>query len=230
MEALAKDTRERRRRAYEDRLTKAGYAPGEWEREVVQIRKEKRKDRRYPKERLYDEGIESLWPDEIRMLEEKRRDETGVLRAASPLAKAYRITQKGRKVAELLKHADELSQRTRKWHCGPAGSPLDDPAFKAELRSWGLEPAHVKPAEAAHIIAVNYGSPEKIPAGYIIHRYQDLSRQRPTESKLTSSYIFPDLSELTFPAPEKPPDQPTISEEHARFLENAQKLKKRRSA
>jgi len=104
-------------------------------------------------------GLARIKPREIKSLSQLRRS-TG-LSPPDPRARGYQLTPPGRKIAELLKQHDLLTQW---WLC--RDSPTDNTEFVQNLRARGFEPEDLKAAEAAGVLTREQGIPESVPKRY----------------------------------------------------------------
>lgn len=104
-------------------------------------------------------GLARIKPREIKSLNQLRRS-TG-LSPPDPRARGYRLTPPGRKIAELLKQDDLLTQW---WLC--RDSPTENTEFVQTLRARGFEPEHLKTAERAGVLTREQGIPGAVPQRY----------------------------------------------------------------
>lgn len=127
------------------RLQRAGWPPDE----IQELEKRRAKQG----------GLTKLKPSKLRALIQLRKS-TG-FRAPDPRAIGYRLTTTGRKIAELLKQHDLLTQW---WLC--RDSPTDNTEFVQTLRARGFEPEDIKTAEEAGVLTREQGIAESVPQRY----------------------------------------------------------------
>ncbi len=216
IEALAPgvlDEKEMKLQKNVKRLLRAGYTEVELDRLETNLQK-KHSRRRHS-------GIAGLRPREIKALIAAKAREG--FAPPDPRTKGYHITDKGRRVAALLK--EEFL--TTRWNdC--IKSPLDDAKFLSELGRHGFEAHHVVAAVNVRAIRIVPLEPEKHPAKYQLGRTYYKGTQTRDIERRSFRYDIPDLTQPDFASSEHKEDEPIISREHARFLVRAMKLGKRR--
>lgn len=152
---------DRKRLEISRRLLRAGYTQGDLkqlDQERKMLHELERKDEKKHMKRQFS-GLAGLRPHEVKWLvEEKKR--TG-FRPPDPRAKLYLLTTTGRKVAELMKQKDLL---TEWWSCRE--SPTENPQFLAKLRARGFEPSHVDAAVRTGMLSPQWKQPEEHPGSF----------------------------------------------------------------
>jgi hypothetical protein len=136
---------ERRKLKVTEQLLRAGYIEDELNQMDERFRKrheeeelEKKLEERHRKREFH--GLAGLWPREVKWLAETKR-RTG-FRPPDPRANGYRLIAYGRKIAELLKQKDLL---TEWWSC--RDSPTDNANFLAKLHARGFDQNDIKAAK-----------------------------------------------------------------------------------
>jgi hypothetical protein len=167
MEALvdtASTDEERRMLKVAEQLLRAGYVESELKQmdERFRVRHEreeleKQLDERHRKRKFH--GLAGLWPREVKWFAETKR-RTG-FRPPDPRARGYRLLTYGRKIAELLKQKDLL---TEWWPCRNA--PTDNANFLAKLHARGFALNDIETAKKVGAIVQLDRQPEEHPGSF----------------------------------------------------------------